>query len=201
MIEVHHLRIIILCYLEIVCYSFGAVLVQFQISKFSRITKFIKITKLHSNYYIFKTNFDEITNLTGPTKFSSLAASGQGISVPQFGGSDSQQGAFCCLVAYHGWRHALLSSFLPSPCVPTGTASSIKAPSPSGWISLASFLTQPDSKKGSELATFSHIRFRGRGIFCLLPLSLLIQTMLMCLLCLTATRACKQRFPSGPILL
>ena len=76
MIEVHHLSIIILCYLKIVWYSFGAVLVQFQISKFSRITKFIKFTKLQITIFS-KTNFDEITNLTGPTKFSSLADSGQ----------------------------------------------------------------------------------------------------------------------------
>ena len=75
MIEVHHLSIIILCYLEIVWYSFGAVLVQFQISKFSRITKFIKFTKLQISIFS-KTKFDEITNLTGPTKFSSLADSG-----------------------------------------------------------------------------------------------------------------------------
>ena len=49
----------------------------FQISKFSRITKFIKFTKLQIQITIFsKTKFDEITNLTGPTKFSSLADSG-----------------------------------------------------------------------------------------------------------------------------
>ena len=56
--------------------SFGAVLVQFQISKFSRITKFIKFTKLQISIFS-KTKFDEITNLTGPTKFSSLADSGK----------------------------------------------------------------------------------------------------------------------------
>ena len=53
----------------------GAVLVQFQISKFSRITRFIKFTKLQITIFS-KTNFDEITNLTGPTKFGSLADSG-----------------------------------------------------------------------------------------------------------------------------
>ena len=48
---------------------------RFQISKFSRITKFIKFTKLQITIFS-KTNFDEITDLTGPTKFSSLADSG-----------------------------------------------------------------------------------------------------------------------------
>ena len=50
MIEVHHLRIIILCYLEIVWCSFGAVLVQFwcnfKLVNLVGLLKFIKFTKL-----------------------------------------------------------------------------------------------------------------------------------------------------------
>ena len=50
---------------------------RFQFNKSSRITKFIKFTKLQITIFS-KTNFDEITNLTGPTKFNLVFLQTQG---------------------------------------------------------------------------------------------------------------------------